>query len=309
MSEITEFLDYASDMYYKGTPIIPDAEFDVLCSHYNYLSVGHNVTDAVPHYFQMYSLQKVFDIRDAPFEIRDAVQTLKLDGAAVSALYVDGVFRLGLTRGNGILGKDITQKLARLIPKNISLEGIRQVTGEVVAPSSIPNARNYAAGALNLKDLEEFRSRDLRFVAYDLQDSIFPMWTDSMLYLQEQGFNVVSTFDATLFPTDGKVFRINDIEKYKSMGHTSKHPRGAFALKSQQKGLISILRKVEWQVGRSGVVSPVAIFDPITIGEAVVTKATLHNIEYIRALGLEIGCKIEVIRSGEIIPRVLRKVI
>ena len=92
------------------------------------------------------------------------------------------------------------------------------------------------------------------------------------------------------------------------MGYTSHHPRGAFALKEQQKGVESTLRKVEWQVGKSGVVSPVGIIDPIEIGDATITRATLHNIEYIRSLNLEIGCRVEVIRSGEIIPRILRRV-
>ena len=92
------------------------------------------------------------------------------------------------------------------------------------------------------------------------------------------------------------------------MGYTSKHPKGAFALKKQQEGVITVLKDVKWQVGKSGVVSPVAILDTIKIGDAWISKATLHNMDYIQELNLEIGCRVEVIRSGEIIPRIVRRV-
>ena len=89
------------------------------------------------------------------------------------------------------------------------------------------------------------------------------------------------------------------------MGYTSHHPKGAFAVKEEQKPIVTTLREVSWQLGKSGVVSPVGHFDPIEIGGATIRKATLHNIEYIRSLGLQIDCKIGVIRSGEIIPRIV----
>ena len=92
------------------------------------------------------------------------------------------------------------------------------------------------------------------------------------------------------------------------MGYTAHHPRGAFALKEQKDWVITELLDVVWQVGKSGVVSPVAILEPVEVGDALVSRATLHNIEYIRALNLEIGCSVEVIRSGEIIPRIVRRV-
>jgi len=90
------------------------------------------------------------------------------------------------------------------------------------------------------------------------------------------------------------------------MGYTSHHPRGAYALKEQQEIQQTILKDVIWQVGKSGQVSPVAVLEPVEIGGAIVQRATLHNISYIEDLGLEIGCRVEVIRSGEIIPRIVR---
>ena len=92
------------------------------------------------------------------------------------------------------------------------------------------------------------------------------------------------------------------------MGYTAHHPKGAFALKEKQQGVITKLLDVIWQTGKSGIVSPVAILEPVIIGEATISRATLHNISYIRELGLEIGCQVEVIRSGEIIPRIVKRI-
>ena len=302
-----DFLDRASKLYYEGTPLLSDEEFDLLAHKHNYNTVGYEVTDAVPHTFQMYSLQKCFDITKAPLDIESCVITPKLDGAAVSLLYVEGYLELALTRGDGIQGRDITDKMKELVPNRITLFGLRQVTGEVVAPSSILNSRNYASGSLGLKDLEEFKTRPLKFVAYHLEHSNHMRYEDTLKSLQISGMNVVTSFDCTDYPTDGEVYRLRSNELYDGMGHTSKHPRGAFALKEQKAGVETTLEDVIWQIGKSGVVSPVAILKPVTIGDAVVARATLHNIEYIRELDLEIGCLVEVIRSGEIIPRVVRR--
>ena len=302
-----KYLDHLSDMYYKGQPVISDAEFDVLSAHFNYLSVGHTVTDGVKHYDQMFSLKKVFDIDDAPLRIEECFATPKLDGAAVSLLYVGGIFTLGLTRGDGIVGKDITDKMKLLVPNQISLLGVVQVVGEVVAPKKIPNARNYAAGALGLKDINDVATRDVMFVTYGLSVGVNKYYTSDLVMLWKAGFSIVSEVDTDEYPTDGIVFRLDNNNAYKKAGYTSKHPRGAFALKEQKEGIETTLLDVIWQVGKSGVVSPVAILEPVLIGGATVAKATLHNIEYIKGLALEIGCTVEVIRSGEIIPRILRR--
>lgn len=304
------FLEKASAMYYSGTPIVSDAEFDSLARLYNYDSVGHTVTDGIPHLYRMYSLQKVFDLNSIEPSTAPMVRTPKLDGAAVSLQYVNGHLAQALTRGDGNLGRDITLKLEELVPQQISILNKVQITGEVVAPDTIPNARNFAAGSLNLKDASEFRSRakDLRFVAYDIQGAEYERLTDAMDHLAQEGFNVITHFDATGYPTDGEVFRVDNYTAFYKMGYTAHHPRGAFALKEQKDGVITELLDVVWQVGKSGVVSPVAVLSPVEVGDALVSRATLHNIEYIRSLNLEIGCSVEVIRSGEIIPRIVRRV-
>ena len=308
-----EFLEHAAKKYYDGDPIISDEQFDVLADVYKFNDVGHKITDGIPHIYRMYSLQKFFDIEETPVSANDKgyVGTPKLDGAAVSLVYIKGELQLALTRGDGIHGKDITDKMQHKVPLQISgmpAEGVVQITGELVAPKTIPNARNYAAGALNLKDPNEFLERNVNFIAYDMQPSHLLQWTGTMSYLLMAGFGTVYNVQDDIYPTDGMVYRMNDYKDFDKQGYTSHHPRGAFALKEKKNGVITTLIDVKWQVGKSGVVSPVGILEPVTIGDAIVERATLHNIDYINSLNLEIGCKVEVIRSGEIIPRILRRV-
>ena len=311
-----EFLDHAADQYYNGTPIISDAEFDKLAQIHNYSSVGYSVTHGTPHYSQMYSLQKFFSVEDCPATGEDSgyIRSPKLDGAAISVLYINGRFEHALTRGDGKLGKDITDKISYLVPETIlSPHSALQITGEIVAPKTEPNARNIAAGSLNLKSVKEFLDRigekKLSFLAYDAQPNLHSLWSMSLKELSKFGFKTVLGENwEKIYPTDGDVYRINRYETFEKMGYTAHHPRGAFALKEQKEGVVTKLLDVKWQVGKSGVVSPVAILEPVLIGEATVSRATLHNIEYIQGLRLEIGCLVEVIRSGEIIPRILRRV-
>ena len=304
------FLDLACSKYYEGTPIISDFEFNYLANLYNYTSVGYIPTGAYPHAYRMYSLQK-FLAKDVPSDLSGWVETPKFDGAAVSIVYVNGELQLGLTRGDGVQGKDITENIKWLVPTYINHPGITQVTGEVCAYKSVKNARNFAAGALGLKDPMEFAKRDLTFIAYELYTNATPYseWTIAMKYLAGQGIDTAyTTVYSDMYPHDGVVWRLNNYEAFENMGHTSHHPKGAFAVKDAQIPKKTTLRTVTWQLGKSGVVSPVGHFDPVEIGGAIITKATLHNKNYITELELELGCTIEVIRSGEIIPRVVRRV-
>lgn len=303
-----QFLNNASKAYYEGSPFLTDAEFDSLAKKYNYNSVGHSITDGIPHLYKMYSLQKFFSEEEFPSDYNKYIKTPKLDGAAISIVYVKGHIAVALTRGDGNVGRDITEKVKTLVPNTISIEKTVQITGEIVCPSSIENARNVASGSLNLKNLEEFLTRPLSFVAYNMEGVDVPSFIETLELLSELNFNVVTEFDSELFPTDGLVYRINNNSMFEKMGYTSHHPRGAFALKEVKEGVLTTLLDVIWQVGKSGVVSPVAILEPVEVQDAIVKRATLHNIDYIRSLNLEIGCTVEVIRSGEIIPRIVRRV-
>ena len=134
------------------------------------------------------------------------------------------------------------------------------------------------------------------------------MLTTDLGMLSHQGFNTVIESQWSEFPDDGVVFRVDNYTDFERMGYTSHHPRGAFALKSIQTGVNTKLLDVVWNVGKSGVVAPTAILEPVEIDGANVSRATLHNMRYISDLRLEIGCTVEVIRSGEIIPKIVRRI-
>jgi len=311
-----KFLDRLADAYYKGEPLVSNEVFDELAKRYDYQGLGTSQENEITHEHRMWSLSKVYPGERIPFE--GGINTPKLDGAAVSVTYFDGQLVLGATRGDGFRGLDITNKMSTLCP--LSIEGgesrIIQVVGEVVTTKGKDNLRNYASGALGLKDLEEFKTRDLHFVAYDAYGlSGMKLYTDVLNYLNGNGFETVLELSAKElldieipYPTDGRVVRLNDNEEYHRQGYTSKHPKGAYALKENKDGVQTTLLDIDWQVGRSGVVAPVAILDPVDVDGATVARATLHNWKYIEELELEKGCTVEVIRAGDIIPRIVRKV-
>lgn len=320
MTQLTSFLDMACQAYYRGNPILTDEQFDRLADSCGYNKVGsQEAGKVIKHYRQMFSLQKFYEDegKSRPLEgVGDVSSSVKLDGAAVSLLYVDGELVRALTRGDGIEGQDITDKLRgspvvpqMLNPDRINVPHVLQVTGEIVAPLNIPNARNYAAGALNLKSASEFRERAISFIAYGVYPYITKKHSTDMAALRALGFGVCNELNLEkIFPSDGMVFRVNSNELFDEMGYTAKHPRGAYALKIRAEHVETKLLDVEWQVGRGGRVTPVAILEPVVIEDALVSRATLNNPEFIEALGLEIGDTVAVIRAGSIIPCILHKV-
>jgi len=302
----------AAMAYYNGKPIMSDEIFDHLVTMEEKESIGYKSAyeRRYKHLFPLFSLQKgISGIDTAPkWGSDDYIVTPKLDGAAVSILYGGGDLQKALTRGDGIEGLDITHNMSCIVPDSIEHQGVLQISGEVVAPKTITNARNYAAGALGLKSSKEFAKRDLYFVAHGVSPYITDNYVSDMRTIADLGFETAISSDYTQFPQDGSVFRVANNDRFDAHGYTSHHPRGAFALKKKETGVVTILQSVTWQVGKSGAVSPVAHFDPIDIEGATVSKATLHNKSIIEALNLELGCKIEVIRAGKIIPQVLRRV-
>ena len=314
MENINALLRRAALSYYNGKPMMSDAEFDRLAELCNFEEVGHS-GGKIKHYYQLFSLQKVFENEistNNPFQTykKPVVVTPKLDGAAVSLLYVEGKLHRALTRGDGKKGIDVTEHLKTRVPHSIhpNSPSVVQITGEVVAPKAIKNSRNYAAGALNLKDTKEFETRELLFIVYGVQPYIKETWTQDMNLLSGWKFWTVVENEWTQYPHDGYVFRVDSNEDFENFGYTAHHPKGAYALKRRQKGVKTILVDVIWSVGKSGVVAPVAILKPVEIDDAIISRATLHNTAFIRDLNLEIGCEVEVIRSGEIIPRIVRRV-
>lgn len=323
MGSVKNYIDYLSNEYYKGNPLVSDSEFDYLVSLYNYSMVGSK-DGTVPHKQRMYSLKKSFVGEAVPGFAKawtkdSYVESPKLDGAAISLLYINGSLEMALTRGDGVKGQPILPLLEKYsghskvrLPTFISNGATQFITGELVAPKTIPNARNYAAGAASLKDSEEFYSRELTFIAYDCI-SYEDTYSKDMQELEDRhGFITVLSkdFDFSIFPQDGVVRRLNNNTSYKEAGFTSTHPKGAYAVKNKEdfETKQTTLLEVTWQVGHTGQVTPVGHFEPVEIDGAKVSKASLANAGILELLNLSIGDKIEVTRSGGIIPKILRRV-
>jgi len=320
MDNVIEFLNRASRHYYNGHPIISDEQFDKLAEAVGYDKVGARQHENVErHYQRMYSLQKWYEgegknpLADIGRQKEISV-TPKLDGAAISLLYVENKLVRVLTRGDGIEGRVVTDKFlaTSLVPKTLPASfkaPILQITGELAAPKHVENSRNYAAGALNLGSVEEFKSRAVNFFAYGVYPHLTDSYTQDMKILSKHGFNTVQDRGLVeIYPTDGAVFRLDDNQLFDACGYTSKHPKGAFALKIRGECVETTLIAVEWQVGKSGKVTPVGILEPVMVGDAIVSRATLNNPGFIEALDLHIGDRVAIRRSGEIIPQIVHKV-
>lgn len=314
-NSLYQYLNECARQYYSGNPVISDEVFDKLADSINYSNVGSKQhEDIEKHYFQMYSLQKYYEdeAKDNPLSGEvDISFSHKLDGAAISILYLDGKLSRVLTRGDGKEGTDVTDKFigSKLVPQSIHHSGVLQITGELAAPKHIPNARNYAAGALNLKDVNEFRTRAVEFFAYGMQPYFYDTFEEDMAFLERIGFNTIKINDLDkIYPTDGIVFRVNSNKRFEELGYTSKHPKGAYARKTRPEGAETQILDVIWQVGKSGKVTPVAILEPVLLGDATVSRATLNNPGFIEELGIQIGDTVHIIRAGEIIPCITHRV-
>lgn len=307
------FLKRAATAYYKGEPIIEDSHFDYLADKYGFDDLGAQEGD-VKHLYQMYSLRKIYDDENKDTGLTGpTVVTPKLDGSSLAIVYDKGYLVSGTTRGDGIIGKNCTHNILAHpnITKMIPTINAIQIIGEIVIPKKVKNARNKAAGALNLKDSIEFVSRDTTFIAYGIKGySGNDTYLEDMKMLKTWGFNVVTESNWKQFPQDGSVFRLDNNAEFETLGYTSKHPRASFALKQRDEEPLAetTLRRVEWQVGKGGRVTPVAHFDTVIIDDANISKATLNNPGFIEELKLDIGDRVLVRRAGKIIPQIVAKV-
>ena len=273
---------------------------------------------------------------------------VKCDGLTIVAEYKNGYLNQALTRGSGDVGEDVTEavKLVTGIPIVISYKGDLRVRFEAMIPSdkfeeinkenNFSNARNLVAGTIRqTKDMSLITSRGVFGVVFDMLycEMKFKTISETMNWLRIQGFNIVEsvpmnayekkdkqyfdyymgTYNKTVRPSlsykiDGIVFKIDDIEICNEMGTRFNNPRWAIALKFPSQDSTSILRKVEWNVGRTGRVSPVGIFDEVEIDSVKIERATLHNPDYISAKNLHIGDTIVVARSNDVIPAITASV-
>ena len=265
----------------------------------------------------------------------------KIDGISASLKYINGIFTLGLSRGDGKIGEDITNNLSTIknIPKKITMSNfpkILEVRGEVYISKSdfkkidkkFSNPRNAAGGSLRQKDYNETKKIPLKFVAYGFgtTDPInFEKQSEYLKLLKTWGFDtnplnkLVSTLEeieknykmietkrsAIDYDLDGLVYKVDNLKLQNRLGFVSNSPRWAIAHKfSSEKGF-SIIKNIEIQVGRTGALTPVAKIEPINIGGVVVSNATLHNEDEIKRKDIRVGDTVCVQRAGDVIPQVL----
>lgn len=274
---------------------------------------------------------------------KNCVASVKLDGLTVSATYINGNLTRLETRGNGEEGTDIMvhKNSIKGIPLHINHTGKYVVDGECIVPydkfeeinvmlpedEKFSNPRNMASGSLNLLDSNISAKRELQYVVWNvIEDS--ENWTDSMMInfqlAEDLGFIVVphisftSTKDESLesvlgliktlanknyYPMDGCVFSYDDIEYGKSLGRTGHHFKHSIAYKYEVDDVETTLRNIEWTMGKTGQLTPVAIFDPVEIDGSIIEKASLHNISICKSLELGIGDTITVYKANLIIPQ------
>ncbi len=267
---------------------------------------------------------------------------LKFDGLTINLTYEGGKLTVASTRGNGRIGEEVTAQIRtiRSIPLSIPYEGKLEVQGEGVMPLSaledynktadkpLKNARNAAAGAIRNLDPGETAKRKLDAYIYNIgykEEDLFHSQLEMLDFLRKQGFkvhpflrecrNISEIMDAIDeidkirheidILTDGVVIKINDLRTREVLGETAKFPRWAMAFKFEAEEVTTILRDVEWNVGRTGKVTPSAILDPVEIAGATVSRATLNNYDDIVRKNLSLGCRVLIRRSNEVIPEIL----
>ena len=310
----------------------------------------------VTHAVKMESLQDAFsfdELREFDARVREAgvkpeyVVEAKIDGLSVSLEYRMGQLVRGSTRGDGVVGEDVTENIATIkdIPHELpDAPEFLEVRGEVYMPHSaffklkeqqeledktpFKNPRNAAAGSLRQKDPSITASRGLSIFVFNLQQCegrSFVTHHETLDYIKALGFPVsprYSVFEniedaikeiqaigearGTLeFDIDGAVIKVNDLAARRTLGSTNKFPRWAIAFKYPPEVKESVVRDIEVTVGRTGVLTPTAVFDPIFLAGTSVSRASLHNGDIIANLGVGIGDTVQVRKAGDIIPEVI----
>ncbi len=373
--ELRAIIEKNNRLYYdQDAPELEDFEYDALTrelkaieAEYPQLVTASSPTQhvggtasskfsKVTHAVKMESLQDAFsldELRDFDARVREAgvtpqyVVEAKIDGLSVSLEYRDGQLVRGSTRGDGVVGEDVTENLATIadIPKTLhGAPAFLEVRGEVYMPHSaffrlkeqqeledktpFKNPRNAAAGSLRQKDAAITASRGLSIFVFNLQQCegrSFATHHETLDYIKSLGFPVsprysvfaniedaireietIGALRGTLeYDIDGAVIKVNDLAARRVLGSTNKFPRWAIAFKYPPEVKESVVRDIEVTVGRTGVLTPTAVFDPVFLAGTSVSRASLHNGDIIRNLGVGIGDTIQVRKAGDIIPEVI----
>lgn len=300
-----------------------------------------NELKKVKHNHPMLSLQKTQSINEINDFIgnKEYIIMLKIDGLTCSLGYENGILVSAETRGDGEIGEDILHNayVVRNIPKKIAYKGKLTVDGEIICKThhfekfsdEYKNPRNFASGSIRLLNSKECAERDLSFIAWDMfnhaDEEINTTLSKKLCYLIKLGFETVD-FDTVekfnentvkimkraaadqYIPIDGLVVKYNDCKYYDSLGRTDHHFRGGMAFKFYDETYDTNLVDIEWTMGRTGVLTPVAVFNPVEIDGCTVTRASMHNVSIMEELlgkfGPFVGQKLEVFKANQIIPQI-----
>jgi DNA ligase (NAD+) len=370
--ELIKLIEKANKEYYTlDTPTVSDREWDSWMSElldiekrYPELKrkdspserIGGEIINEfkkVTHKIPMFSIADVFNEDEiVAFDERirkeipnpSYVCELKIDGLAVSLIYEKGVFISAATRGNGVIGEDITHnvKTIKSLPLRLNNDIDIEVRGEVYMPIKsfnklneeraknneplFQNPRNAAAGSVRQLDSSIAKSRNLDMFLYHVPATNFKTHYETLLNLKELGFNVNPniklvhsikeileyidywTINRSTLPydIDGIVIKVNDIAMQRELGATAKYPRWVIAYKFPAMEVKTRLNDIKCTVGRTGQITPNALFDPVLIMGSTIRRATLHNSEYIKDKDLKIGDNIYVRKAGDVIPEVVK---
>ena len=375
IEELINLINYHNEKYYnQDSPEIEDFEYDNLMKELIKLEeenpelkrndspsnrVGGKPLDKfeqVVHKIPMLSLSNAYsweDLKDFDSRVRDAVGPdveyvveFKIDGLSVGLNYNNGIFESGATRGNGIVGENITKNLMTIknIPLNIDEKGELTVRGEVYISKKdfeeinkiqeeqdqplYANPRNLAAGSLRQLDSKLTAKRPLDIFIFNLEDinsKQFKTHSESLEYLKQLGFHVspefkvFKTMDEIIeyikywtehredlgFGIDGMVIKVNNLAQREQMGYTAKSPRWAIAYKFPAERKETKLLDIVVEVGRTGTITPTAVLEPIRLAGTTVSRATLHNEDYINEKDIKINDTVLVQKAGDIIPQVV----
>lgn len=375
IEKLRKEIEYHNRKYYiENRPVISDYEFDRLMRELQELEaqypqfitpdsptqrVGSDLTNEFPsvqHLVPMQSLSNAYSYEELQDYMNRTNRLLgttsveyiveqKIDGVSINLRYENGILQLALTRGDGIMGEDITAnaKTVKDIPLHIDYPKLIEIRGEIFmthdeflqinkkrvenGEEPFANPRNATAGSVKLKYSREVAKRRLHSILYGVgyfEEGEFVLQYELLQFLKEQGFRTNPHFKKCTslneikdfcdewekrrselpFDIDGMVVKVNSFEYQRKLGSTAKSPRWAIAYKFKAEEAITKLIKIDFQVGRTGAVTPVARLVPVQISGSTVSNATLHNEDEIKRLKLKIGDYVKVIKAGEVIPKV-----
>ncbi len=371
MQELIKKLNkYAYEYYVLDKPTVSDGEYDKLYDELVKLEretgivlfdsptkrVGGEPISAFKkhqHVSRLYSLDKSLTNEELSSFVQktekvagrslDYTVEYKYDGLTISLTYDDGKFQRATTRGNGIIGEDVTAQVLTIktFPLSIKYKGLLEVQGEAViklsnlkkynetATEILKNARNAAAGAIRNLDPKETGKRNVEILFYNVNyiedKSVINSQEECFNFLKDNDFKVfgflklcknleeikdaISLIDKERktidYLTDGAVIKVNDYKVRESLGYTDKFPRYAMAYKFEAEETTTILNEVVWQVGRTGKLTPLGLVEPVELGGATVKKATLNNYGDIIRKKIKNNCRVLIRRSNEVIPEIL----